>query len=90
VAQVTNTNWRVLAACRPADPDLFSPVSSAGKSLEQADKAKAVCGRCMVRRQCLAFALRTRQAHGIRGGLTAEERSQQRPARPATAPAANG
>ena len=41
-------------------------------------------------RQCLAFALRTRQAHGIWGGLTAQERDQRYPARTAAAPAANG
>jgi WhiB family transcriptional regulator, redox-sensing transcriptional regulator len=82
-------NWRMLAACRSIEPDLFFPVSSAGKSLEQAAEAKAVCARCLVRRQCLAFALQTRQAHGIWGGLTEGERNQQRPARTVTAPAAN-
>jgi hypothetical protein len=30
--------------------------------------------RCPVRLPCLAFALRTRQVHGIWGGLTEEER----------------
>lgn len=84
------TNWRILAACWSADPDLFFPVSSTGKSLEQVDEAKAVCACCLVRRQCLAFALRTRQAHGIWGGLTPEERAERRPARPVAAPAANG
>jgi len=90
MARLVEWSWRMLAACRPVDPDLFFPVSSAGKPLEQADKAKAVCARCLVRLQRLAFALRTRQAHGTWGGLTEEERNQQRPARPATAPAANG
>jgi hypothetical protein len=32
--------------------------------------------RCPVRLPCLAFALRTRQVHGIWGGLTEEERHQ--------------
>ncbi|MGH3295971.1 MAG: WhiB family transcriptional regulator, partial [Trebonia sp.] len=68
------TNWRTLAACRSADPDLFFPVSSAGRSLEQVAEAKAACACCLVRRQCLAFALRTRQAYGIWGGMTEEER----------------
>jgi WhiB family redox-sensing transcriptional regulator len=82
--------WRLLAACQSTDPDLFFPVSSTGRSLEQADEAKAVCARCLVRRQCLSFALQTRQAYGIWGGLTEEERHEMRPGRTATAPAANG
>jgi len=68
-------NWRLSAACRSIEPDLFFPVSSAGPSLEQASQAKAVCACCLVRRQCLAFALRTRQRHGIWGGLSADERA---------------
>lgn len=82
--------WQLLAACQSTDPDLFFPVSFTGRSLEQADEAKAVCARCLVRRQCLSFALRTRQAHGIWGGLTEEERYEMRHDRTAIAPAANG
>jgi WhiB family transcriptional regulator, redox-sensing transcriptional regulator len=62
MAWLTEKNWRLLAACRSIDPDLFFPISSDGKSVEQAAEAKAVCACCLVRRQCLAFALRTRQA----------------------------
>ena len=68
--------WRLGAACRTADPDLFFPVSSTGKSLEQVAQAKAICARCLVRRECLAFAMRTRQFHGIWGGLTEQERDE--------------
>jgi len=67
-------NWRAAAACRSADPDLFFPVSDYGKGLDQVAAAKAICTGCRVRRQCLAFALRTRQVHGIWGGLTERER----------------
>jgi WhiB family transcriptional regulator, redox-sensing transcriptional regulator len=68
------THWRSAAACRTCDPDLFFPVSSTGPSVEQAAKAKQICAQCLVRRDCLAFALRTRQAHGVWGGLTEQER----------------
>lgn len=68
-------NWWSAAACRSADPELFFPISAFGKALEQVAEAKAICARCPVRRQCLAFALRTRQAHGIWGGMTEEERA---------------
>jgi WhiB family transcriptional regulator, redox-sensing transcriptional regulator len=67
-------NWRAAAACRSVDPDLFFPVSDFGKGLDQAAEAKGICAACTVRRQCLAFALRTRQVHGIWGGLTERER----------------
>jgi WhiB family redox-sensing transcriptional regulator len=90
MAWLIEKNWRLLAACRSVDPDLFYPVSSAGNSEDQVAEAKAVCACCLVRRQCLVFALRTRQAHGIWGGRTTEERDEQRPARIAAVPAANG
>lgn len=67
-------NWRLFAACQWDDPDLFFPVSSTGKCLEQVAEAKAVCALCLVRRQCLEYALETRQVHGIWGGLTESER----------------
>jgi len=67
-------NWRAAAACRFTDPDLFFPVSDLGKGLDQTAEAKAICAGCQVSRQCLAFALRTRQVHGIWGGLTERER----------------
>jgi WhiB family transcriptional regulator, redox-sensing transcriptional regulator len=67
-------DWRSAAACWSADPDLFFPVSAFGKALEQVAEAKAICARCPVRRQCLAFALRTRQVHGVWGGTSEEER----------------
>jgi WhiB family transcriptional regulator, redox-sensing transcriptional regulator len=67
-------NWRSLAACQSADPDLFFPVSSSGPSLVQVAQAKAICAGCQVRRECLAFALRTHQVHGVWGGLSERER----------------
>ncbi len=73
---LTHGYWRVLAACQSIDPELFFPVSASGKSLEQVTAAKAVCAACPVRQECLAFAFRTGQAHGIWGGLTVEERQQ--------------
>ena len=66
--------WRSAAACRSCDPDLFFPVSSSGPSLKQVTEAKTICARCPVRPECLAFAVRTRQAHGVWGGMSEEER----------------
>ena len=54
-------------------------MSGSGKSLEQVERAKAICAACPVRRDCLAFALRIGQADGIWGGLTEEERRKPAP-----------
>jgi len=62
-------NWRNRGACVSADPDLFFPISSAGASRQQEERAKAVCARCGVRTECLDYALASRQVHGVWGGL---------------------
>jgi WhiB family transcriptional regulator, redox-sensing transcriptional regulator len=70
---VTEEHWRSAAACRSADPDLFFPVSSSGKALERAEQAIAICARCRVRRECLAFAVKTHQMHGVWGGMSEQD-----------------
>jgi WhiB family redox-sensing transcriptional regulator len=67
-------DWRALGACRDEDPDLFFPITSRGPSARQVTKAKAVCGQCRVQRECLHFAMETRQDQGVWGGTTEEER----------------
>ncbi len=67
-------DWRSRGACVTADPDLFFPVSSAGAGGRQQEEAKEFCRRCEVRPRCLAFALRTSEAHGVWGGTTEDER----------------
>lgn len=39
MTQLVERNWQTLAACRSADPDLFFPLSSSGKSLGQVAEA---------------------------------------------------
>jgi WhiB family redox-sensing transcriptional regulator len=68
-------DWRRLAACRSADPDLFFPIS-VGDGAGQVEKAKALCGACAVRRQCLQYAISGDEADGVWGGLTGDERSR--------------
>ena len=68
------SNWRALAACRTADPELFFPISAKGRAHADIARAQAVCASCPVRARCLDFALTMRQADGIWGGRTAEER----------------
>jgi hypothetical protein len=39
MTQPVERNWQTLAACRSADPDLFFPLSTSGKSLGQVAEA---------------------------------------------------
>jgi len=66
--------WRARAACVDVDAELFFPVGESGPVVEaQVRAAKAVCGGCLVRAECLTDAL-VGMPYGIAGGLTAEER----------------
>ncbi|HEY9329395.1 MAG TPA: WhiB family transcriptional regulator [Streptomyces sp.] len=67
-------NWRMLAACREEDPDLFFPIGSTGPALVQTEDAKAVCRSCPVRQECLRWALDNGQDAGVWGGLDETER----------------
>jgi WhiB family transcriptional regulator, redox-sensing transcriptional regulator len=73
-------DWRELAACLTENPDLFFPISGTAHGLLQALRAKAVCSSCPVRQRCLDYALDTRQAYGIWGGLGEDERMSLRAA----------
>jgi WhiB family redox-sensing transcriptional regulator len=66
--------WRDAGACNGEDPDLFAPDGTTGRWALRTAQAKAICGRCPVRTQCLEWALDTRQEYGIYGGLTEDER----------------
>ena len=73
-----NEDWRVDAACRDTDPDLFFPVGTTGPAIEQIASAKAVCGECDAQAECLEFALATNQDSGVWGGTSEEERRKLR------------
>ncbi|MEU6071938.1 WhiB family transcriptional regulator [Streptomyces sp. NPDC047082] len=64
----TAGEWSEHAACRAVDPEeLFVEGAAQGK-------AKAVCAGCVVRTECLAYALDNRIEHGVWGGMTERER----------------
>jgi WhiB family redox-sensing transcriptional regulator len=44
------------------------------EKLDRERRAKAICGTCCVRKDCLEYALRIREPHGIWGGLNELER----------------
>lgn len=55
------------------DPELFHPEVG---GYRQAHKAKAVCHRCPVERECLEWALDNRTVTGVLGGTTYSERKR--------------
>jgi WhiB family redox-sensing transcriptional regulator len=67
-------SWRDSAACQDVDTELFFPIAKAGIAAAETRRAKAVCARCPVRRECLSFALSTHQEFGIWGGYDEDER----------------
>ena len=71
-------SWMLGGACRQADPELFFPIAAVtGPAARQVEAAKAVCGRCDVRPNCLSYALEA-MPEGIWGGTTPEERREAR------------
>ena len=70
-----NLKWRDFASCADAaDPDLWFPIVDSPAFDTQTARAKAICRGCLVRADCLAWALK-RLPHGIAGGLTEHERA---------------
>lgn len=71
--------WQVRAACRGRHAGVFFPPSHPERGEEKGEReraAKAICRCCPVRQPCLDYALRTRELHGIWGGLNELERAQ--------------
>lgn len=69
--------WQSHAACQsteyhPVDPELFFPDP---EEMDKIRAAKALCAQCPVRQTCLDAALENGDTHGIRGGMTEEERA---------------
>jgi WhiB family redox-sensing transcriptional regulator len=69
--------WQWRAACRGEDTGLFFPPAHLEEREERKTReqhAKAICGGCPVRIECLEYAIRIREPHGIWGGLNELER----------------
>jgi WhiB family redox-sensing transcriptional regulator len=65
--------WMALGLCAQTDPELFFP-EKGGSTRE----AKAICGRCEVRSQCLDYAIERNEEHGVWGGLSDHQRRRLR------------
>ncbi len=69
--------WQWRAACRGEDAPLFFPPSHPEEKEERLTRerqAKAICATCPVRMECLEYAVRIKEFHGIWGGLNELER----------------
>jgi WhiB family redox-sensing transcriptional regulator len=62
-------SWQRSANCLGVDPDLFFP--ERGGSTHE---AKEVCRGCVVRQECLQYAVQNNEKFGIWGGLSERER----------------
>jgi WhiB family redox-sensing transcriptional regulator len=62
-------SWLAGALCAQTDPEVFFPEKG-----ESALAALAVCRRCEVRAECLAWALEHNQRFGVWGGVTESDR----------------
>ena len=69
-------DWKAKANCMGVDPDLFFP--ERGMSTRE---AKEVCRGCVVREDCLEFAIANGEKFGIWGGMSERERRRVRRAR---------
>lgn len=67
-------NWRHSALCREEDPEMWFPVGTSGPALRQLAEAKAVCERCPVIGECLAWAVAAGEGFGVWGGMSEGER----------------
>jgi WhiB family redox-sensing transcriptional regulator len=67
-------NWRDLGACLKEDPELFFPIGTTGPAIRQVERAKQVCAGCVVRTDCLQWAVEAGVDQGVWGGLSEDER----------------
>lgn len=69
-------NWQSFGACRNTDVEKYIPKKESSKDTKRYDKT--VCKGCIVKDDCLNYALANRIRLGLWGGTTPEERKKQR------------
>ena len=67
--ETLDRSWQEYAHCLGVDPDLFFPERGASTR-----EAKEVCRGCVVREDCLEYALGNSEKFGIWGGMSERER----------------
>jgi WhiB family transcriptional regulator, redox-sensing transcriptional regulator len=71
--RLDDRSWQDRANCLGVDPDLFFPERGASTR-----EAKEVCRGCVVRMDCLEYALVNGEKFGIWGGMSERERRRLR------------
>ncbi|GAA2667240.1 WhiB family transcriptional regulator [Actinosynnema pretiosum subsp. pretiosum] len=68
-------DWQLEGLCRGMDSALFfhTPNERGSSRQNREARAKEICGRCPVRRQCREHALEVEETYGIWGGLGESE-----------------
>jgi WhiB family redox-sensing transcriptional regulator len=72
-----DAEWRESAACLSHPSILFFGLDDNETPVERRareERAKEICATCPVQRECLEYALATKEPYGIWGGLTEVER----------------
>jgi WhiB family transcriptional regulator, redox-sensing transcriptional regulator len=78
-AQRVEDSWQLKAACRGPHAAVFFPppqFERKEEKLERERRAKEICTTCVVKADCLDYAISIREPHGIWGGLNEVERKQ--------------
>jgi WhiB family transcriptional regulator, redox-sensing transcriptional regulator len=65
--------WKLLGNCVGKEPDIFFPDTAYNR--DEVKTAKDICAVCLVRAQCMDYALRHDEV-GIWGGTTERERKK--------------
>lgn len=63
-------DWRDFADCKKYDHMLWFPEPGQHYEIK---KAKSICSQCPVRKECLDYALETKQTIGIWGALSSRQ-----------------
>lgn len=77
--QYEGFSWLQDAACKGEHTAAFFPPAHFERKelrLARERHAKAICAQCEVATECLDYAIRTREPHGVWGGLNEVERRQ--------------
>lgn len=77
ISILSTEEWRDQAACLAYPADTFFGLDDSEAAADRRvreEEAKLICSRCVVRAECLEYALRSREAYGVWGGLTESER----------------
>ena len=79
VTRALGEAWQARAACRGPQAAAFFPPTHAERKEDKVARearAKAICSTCVVQNDCLEYAIRIREPHGIWGGMNETERKQ--------------